>query len=264
MCGVHNYTKDLTVHNLHSFVMKGTEESRSDVIINHQFTGQCGKPSCTIIQFVNVSFVNITNLIMRCPSINLTKSFITVKNFHLYGYAGTKESLSFISITGRESQAFLNNCTFRENCFIVSDFSDGIIVSNSTFRSYRHEIKSILGAKSSVVTLIGNVNFTDSIMYHSVGTAVLPRTTHSELRSTFNISTSATVYFVNLTCYSEGGAVYADNAVILVGAKANVVFMHNSAPVNHGGAIWLRNGTLNVHSNVSLTFSHSSSYFLTI
>ena len=50
MCGVHNYTKDLTVHNLHSFVMKGTEESRSDVIINHQFTGQCGKPSCTIIQ----------------------------------------------------------------------------------------------------------------------------------------------------------------------------------------------------------------------
>ena len=33
MCGVHNCTKDLTVQNLHSFVMKGAAESRENVII---------------------------------------------------------------------------------------------------------------------------------------------------------------------------------------------------------------------------------------
>ena len=30
MCGVHNFTKDLIVQNLHSFVMKGAAESREE------------------------------------------------------------------------------------------------------------------------------------------------------------------------------------------------------------------------------------------
>ena len=45
MCGVHNYTKDSTVQNLHLFVMKGAAESRENVIIDHQFFG---KPKCTV------------------------------------------------------------------------------------------------------------------------------------------------------------------------------------------------------------------------
>ena len=35
MCGVHNYTKNLTVQNLHYFVMKGAAESRENVVIDH-------------------------------------------------------------------------------------------------------------------------------------------------------------------------------------------------------------------------------------
>ena len=68
MCGVHNYTKDLTVRNLHPFVIKGAAESRENVIIDHQFGA---KPNCTTVQFFNVSFVNITNVTMRCPAIKL-------------------------------------------------------------------------------------------------------------------------------------------------------------------------------------------------
>ena len=45
MCGIHNYTKDLIVQNLHLFDMKGAAESRENVIIDHQFTEQSGKPS---------------------------------------------------------------------------------------------------------------------------------------------------------------------------------------------------------------------------
>ena len=75
MCGVHNYTKDLTVQNLHSFVMKGAAESRENVIIDHQFDG---KLKCTVIWFFSVSFVNITTLTMRCPVINLSESYIIV------------------------------------------------------------------------------------------------------------------------------------------------------------------------------------------
>ena len=128
MCGVHNYTKNLTVQNLHSFVMKGAAESRENVIIDHQFAiMEGGKPKCTLIQFFNVSFVNITTLTMRYPAIYLRESHITVKSSNLYGYPDINETLSFINITGRGSQALLDNCTFKENCFVLSYSSDGIL-----------------------------------------------------------------------------------------------------------------------------------------
>ena len=263
MCGVHNYTKDLTVQNLHSFVMKGAAESKENVIIDHHFVTQLGKPNCTIIQLFNISFVNITVLTMICPSMNLKESLITVKCSNLYGYSDTSESLSFINITGRGSQALLDNCTFKENCFIVSNYSDGIIVSDCTFQLYIHRINSIIEALSTVVTFKGNVNLTDSITgIHSSsllssGTAVFLRTTHPELKSSLNITIGATVYFVNLTCSNEGGAVYGENAVISIGINARVVFVHNFATYT-GGAMGLITGTLNVDSNASLRFSHNS------
>ena len=146
-------------------------ESRGNVIIDHQFVG---KPKCTVIRFFNVSFVNITTLTMRCPAINLTESHITVKSSNLYGYPDINERLSFINITGKCSQALLDNCTFKENCFVMSNRSNGIIVSNSTFQSYGHQLHSIIAALSSVVALAGNVNFTNGtiVIPSSSGTAV--------------------------------------------------------------------------------------------
>ena len=292
MCGVHNYTKDLTVQNLHSFVMKGAAESKENVIIDHQFGAQLGKPNCTIIQFFNISFVNITTLTMICPSINLKDSLITVKSSNLYGYTGIKESLSFINITGSGSQALLDNCTFKENCFVSSNFSAGITIRNSTFQSYKHEHGSMIVAYSSVVTLAGYVNFTNGITginspVHSSGAAVFLRTTHPEFNSLLNITTGATVYFVNLTSSNMGGAVYGEDAVMSIGVKAKVVFMHNVAAhtggavflktgtitvgiesnvvfaynlvhLYDGGAIWFRDGALNIGTNASVKFSHNS------
>ena len=287
LCGVHNYTKDLTVQNLHSFAMKGADGSKENVIIDHQFGTQLGKPNCTVIQFFKISFVNITTLTMRCPSINLKDSLITVKSSNLYGYTDTKESLSFINITGR-SQALLDNCIFKENCFVRSKTSDGIIVNNSTFQSYRywHGVEAYIVVLSSVITLTGNVNFTAGIHHprYSSGRAVFLRTTHRELKSSLNITTGATVYFVNQSGNYKGGAVYGENGVISIGAKAKVVFMHNVAmygggavylntstifvgiesnvvfaynSAHEGGAIWLINGALNIDTNASLRFSHN-------
>ena len=168
---------DLFVQNLHSFIIEGAAESRENVIIDHliQFVD---KPKCTVIWFFIVSFVNITTLTMRCPAINLTESHITVKNSNLNGYPGINKSLSFINITGADSQCLLDNCTFKENCFVTSYFSDGIIVSNSIFQSYRHKLHSIIAALFSVVTLAGkNVNFTNCTLgnYSSILIPVFSR-----------------------------------------------------------------------------------------
>ena len=268
MCGVHNYTKELIVQNLHSFIMKGAAESRKNVIIDHQFGMQVGKPNCTIIQFFNVSFVNISTLTMRCPALNLRESHITVKSSNLYGYPGIKESLSFINITGRCSQALLDNCTFKENCFVTSNYSNGIIVSNSIFQSYRHQFHSIIEALSSIVTLTGNVNFTDSVTgmirfrtSMGTGTALCLQTTHPDLKSSLNITTGATVYFVNLTCSSYGGAVYGENAMIHIGDRTRVVFMYNTAIGDYegyGGAVYMSGAiTIGVGSYVTFAYNHA-------
>ena len=261
MCGGHNYTKDLIVQKLHSFIMKGAAESRENVIIDHHFFGE---PKCTVIRFFNVSFVNITTLTMRCPAMHLEESHITVKNSNLYGYSGINGLISFILIRARGTQALLHNSTFKENCFVMSYVSDGILVSNSTFQSYRHQSQSIIMAYSSVVTLTGNVNFSDSILgilssELSSSTAVYLETTHPELKSSLNITTGATVYFVNLTCNNYGGAMTVWNSMIHIDAKARVVFMNNIARQN-GGAVAIYDGmiTIGAESCVIFKYNHAA------
>ena len=140
-------------------------------------------------------------------------------------------------------------------------------MSNSIFQSYRHQLKSIIAALSSVVTLTGNVNFTDSItgipsLINSVGTAVYLKATHpAEVKSSFNITTGATVYFVNLTCSYDGGAVYGRNAAMLIGDKARVVFMNNTAGWA-GGVIFMWSGmiTVSAESCVIFTYNRAAKY----
>ena len=272
MCGVHNYTKNLTVQNLHLFVMKGAAKSKEKVIINMllqvtyshtKFGTSLGKPKCTTIDFLNVNFVNITTMTMRCPSIHLKGGLITLKNSNLYGYTGVKEVLSSIAITGRDSQALLDNCTFSENCFIVSNTSAGIIVNNSTFRSYRHVAKSIIVTDSSVIRLTGYVNFTNSTVrvlqkINSSGAALFLRTTHWELKSSLIIAARAKVHFFNLTSTRDGGAVYMEDGLLNIGAKATVVFAQSKA-VYRGGAVCLMNGSsLNIGVESSVVFVNNS------
>ena len=263
MCGVHNNTKDLTVQHLRSFVMKEAPDSSEGAVIDHLSVSQIGKPYCAAIYFLNVSIVNITNLTMRCPSINLVESRITVKSSNLYGYPGTEKILSSISITGKGSQVILDNCTFKENCFIKANLSDGVIISNSTFQSYRHQSKSIIVAYSSPVTLSGSVNFTDSVTgihlpIHSSGTAVFLYS-YPKLKSdsALNITTGAKVYFVNLTCNYYGGAVYVENGEINVGNESTVVFMHNSA--FRGGALFIVNTIVHVDTDDIYFYDNSAS-----
>ena len=263
MCGVHIHTNRLMVQNVNTFVMKGAEKSNKNVIINHKINAKHGKQSYTAIQFFNVSYVIISTLTMIRPSIIVNQSLIEVKSCKIYGYMDTKESLSYMNITGRYSQALLDNCTFKENCFIMSDSGVRITVSNSIFRSYNHQNISIITASSSVVKITGNVNFTDSIKvinpyeYSTAccGTAILLKTINSQHRSSLNITSGATVYFVNLTCQGNGGALYSENGLINISAKAEVVFMQNVA--NAGGAIILKNGEITMQFNSNLTFSNN-------
>ena len=61
MRGVHNYTKDLTVHNLHSFVMNGAAESRENVIIDYQIGKHKLMHSYSVLQYQLCEYYNPDN-----------------------------------------------------------------------------------------------------------------------------------------------------------------------------------------------------------
>ena len=124
MCGVHNCTKNLTIQNLHSFVMTGGNEFKENQIIS--FGTYSNKQNCTTISFFNVNIVNITALIMWCPSMNIEGGHISVRNSNLQGYTEMEKVLSTIHISGKNSSALLSNCIITENCFVVSNISAGI------------------------------------------------------------------------------------------------------------------------------------------
>ena len=148
---------------------------------------------------------------------------------------------------------------------------------------------------SSVITLIGYVNFTYSITginlpKYSSGTAVFLRTTHKDLRSSLDIMAGATVHFVNLTSskfraavYAEngeiniianatlsfkhnkasyqGGAVFSNNGNINVGTGSHVIFEHNSANNGYGGAVFLHSAVVNIKTNASMSFCYNTAYY---
>ena len=278
MCGVHNYTKDLTVQNLHTFVMKKAADSKENAIINmlHQMKTPFDnthsiESNCTTIHFVNVTSVSITTLTMKCPSITLDGGLLMVRNSNLYGYAGTKKALSSISITNAGSHTLLDNCLFTKNCFIVGSKRSRITVKNAIFQSYRHESRSIIVADSSTVILTGYVNFTNCTvgLHHndfSSGTAIYLTNTHPrpKLKSLLSITAGATVHFTNLTCNNAGGAIHAGNGAtqIDIGAKATVVFKNNSAS-RRGGALCLwSNSLVNIGVESNIVFDHNAALAL--
>ena len=90
------------------------------------------------------------------------------------------------------------------------------------------------------------------------GTAMLLLTTQPELISSLNVTTGATVYFVNLTSDNGGGgaAVLGDNATMHIGAKARVVFMYNTADVV-SGAVIMAYGMMTIGSESCVTFTYN-------
>ena len=208
--------------------MKKDTEARKNVIIDDQLGMQVDKPSCNCNSVLQCKLCENHNhdCEMSCNRSYIKESHIIVNSSNIYGYSGIKKGLSFINVAGRGSQGLLEHYTFKENCLVKSNFSDGIIVRNCAFQSYRQH--KIIAALSSPVTLIGNVNFTDSIDSEPL---VSLQTIDLKFKSSLNITTGATVYFVNLTC---GGVVNGWSALIDIGAKARVIFINNIVGVNRG------------------------------
>ena len=268
-CGIHKLTKNLTVQYLHSFVMAGMAGYEGYQYVVISFHTHASISNCVRITFFNVNVVNITTLIIQCPSIYLEGGQISVSSSYLTGNKAIDEIASIIHIAERNSTALLKNCTFTNNCFVKSSVSAGIKVINCSFHSYRHSFGSIIEAFSSSITLTGYVRFTHSYLGHGAAVCITSlNPSKFKLSSALKVAVDSTVFFENHLSASHGGALYVHGGVIDIEIQASVVFLHNKINVpiasqmigGNGGALYMYYGGLNIHANASVYFSHNSAF----
>ena len=257
MCGVHNCTKHVDIHDLQAFAMIGTAE-RQDIIINmpNVSLNPQDKGNHTYT-FTNVSNVTIENAIINYISVTLEgqNCNFVAQNVDFHGCVSSMTHLvSVIDII--DSQALLDNCTFQHNSFIVLHSSAGVTINDCTFHSYDHVYSAIRGINSTL-TLSGTVYFINNTVgrrhYKSIcGGAVLLK------KSNMTIGGNASLHFSN-NCNSggSGGAVHMwHNSAIVLDANATAYFINNTAM--SGGAMCMLSSTIEIN-NAAIYFINNTS-----
>ena len=262
MCGVHNCTKHVDVHDLQTFAMIGTA-GRQYVIINMPIPAEIPHDSKnrTYI-FANVSNLCIENATIYFISLSFEgrNCQLEIECVNFYGYVGSMLSMvSTLNII--RSEAKLTECTFQHNCFVKIQLSSVLSINNCTFNSYNHALHSAIEAIDSSIKLSGTVslinNSVDSHIYdidsgRAHGGAITITSTKCHKPSSLFIITGANVSFINNTAASNGGALHLICTVIKIFSRVTLLLAGNR--VMHsgggGGAIYMHRSYLYVKSAV--------------
>ena len=268
MCGVHNCTKHVEVHDLQAFSMIGTA-GRQHVTINMPIPVEISNDpqnigNCTYI-FTNVSHVVIENATVYFLSLNFGRKghLFEAKHIDFHGYIGSMlPMVSIINIT--HSQAVLQECTFQNNCFVRIHSYAMLTVSGCIFSSYNHAVHSAIAVDNSTIRLSGNVTFVNNIVGNdkyrpACGGAVSINAGYT-LRneapmSVFSI-TKAYVSFINNTALYCGGALYLKSTMMSVSTNVTMILIGNQVINNYfnsyggGGAMHIEQIHLRVENAV--------------
>ena len=274
ICGIHNCTNHIDIHDLQTFAMIGTA-GRKDVTINMPIPTEVSpnlqdKGNFTYT-FTNVSNVTIENVTINYISVSFEGKKCTsmVRNVDFHGYVDFMSSLvSVINITS--SQALLDNCTFQQNCFIRLQSSAVLTINDCKFHSYHHRLYSAIAGNNSTIILSGTVYFVNNTVGNdhyisSYGAAISFNSGYSVSadvpHSVLNFTCRACVYFNDNTASGSGGALYLKSTTMDVGFKTNITFIDNRATdtfSSFGGAILLSYSHINIGINATLQFTSNS------
>ena len=219
---------------------------------------------------VPIFFTDISNLRFN----NATVYFISLtvegenclfeaEHMHFYGHVGSMSAMvSVINIT--YSQATLKDCMFQNNCFIRIQSSAVLMLSNNTFTSYNHAIRSVIGVYNSTIKLTGAVSFINNVVGNTqdsnssvCGAAISFNSGYygKVLTSIFNI-TGGLIRFLNNKAMGCGGALYLKYTNMTVGSNATILLRGNVVVMNMmtlwdgggGGAMLLEDSSLIIKS----------------
>ena len=272
MCGVHNCTKHLDVHDLQTFTMIGTA-GRKHVTINMpipttvmNYSQSFGNSTYT---FANISNMKIENATIYFISFSFVgeNCVFAAEHTDFYGRIGfTSPMLSVINIT--RSQAELRDCTFQGNVFVRIRSSAVLTVSSCIFSSYNDAAYSAIAVDNSTITLTGTVSFINNTISWcggafsvNSGYALYKQVPISVLKIT-----GALVRFINNTSNLCGGALYLKCTEIIV-TNATVILKDNEVRNTNflyggnggGGAMFLEDSNL-VVKNATMHLINNSAY----
>ena len=277
MCGVHNCTKHVDIHDLQSFAMIGTA-GRQNVTINMLIPTEIPNDPKSIGNrmyiFTNISNVRIENATIYFISVSFEgkNCLFEAKHVDFHGYIGFLSPLvSVINVTG--SEATLNDCTFQSNCFIRLQPHAILTVSDCMFSSYKHSVHSAIVVDNSTIKISGTVSFINNTVgndqyYSACGGAISFNSGYSYDEpvpySVFIISTGANVSFINNTAMRCGGALYLRSTVMRVNMNVNMTLIGNNVATSYnalgtGGAMYIEQGQVTVKKAL-LLFVNSFAY----
>ena len=223
-------------------------------------------------RFANVSILRIENVTLFFISLNFIgkqNCQFEVEHVNFYGHIGSMSAMvSVINVTN--SQAMLKDSTFQHNCFIRIQSSAVLQISDCTFFSYNHTVRSAIGVQNSTIRLTGSVSFINNTLgnnyYSSVCGGALSFNSgyfFSEIVpiSIFSI-TEAHVNFSSNTAMSCGGAIYMKCTLMTVYNKVNMTFASNTVSNFYkyigGGAMYLEQSNFIVKNAVVQFFNNSA------
>ena len=279
MCGVHNCTKHVDVRNLQSFAMIGTA-GRQHVTINMPIPTEVPHDPKNIGNrtyiFTNVSKVRIENATIYLISFTFegnNNCIFAANHVNFHGYIGfLSPMVSIINITG--SEITLKDCTFQNNCFVRIQSHAILTVSDCTFSSYNHAVRSAVALYNSTITLTGTVSFINNTVgdnqYNlASGAAISLNPDYNPYifapgYSVFDVLAGAHVNFINNTAMRCGGALYLVSTVMNININVNMTFIGNVANVystfGTGGAMYIKQSHITVKAAVLLLFVNSIAY----
>ena len=234
LCGVHNCTESLSVHNLSSLSIVGT--STAKVIINMP------KRISEIIHAVEnfYTFYFIHNMKFENVTINyLSITFGGYSNECLLAIKNSKMTASFgLDLNITNASVSLVNCTLRNVSLQFA--TEGIISLQDCFvLGYSSRLYSTIEAKNSTVILSGMVKF--------IGNKPSGSTTSGGVLNLSNsvvcIPAGANVSFIDNSASVYGGSVFIEGCEIY--CYGNLLFVDNKAG-REGGAIYMSRSSINI------------------
>ena len=224
MCGVHNCTESLFIHNLSSVSIIGT--SSANVIINMPKNFSCAAENFYTFLFIrNITLKNVTINYLSI-AFGGNSCLLAIKN----------SIMSSLALNITNASVSLVNCTLH-NVSLQSTMEGVLSLHDCLVEGYSSKFYSTIEAINGTIILSGTVKFVDNKPSgSSVSGGVL-----SLSNSAIFIPTGANVSFINNSASVYGGSVFVEHCKI--NCFGNLWFIGNEAG-REGGAIYISRSSI--------------------
>ena len=232
MCGVHNCTESLSVHNLSSLSIVGTSSAKVVINMPKSFSGSMHTAE-NFYTFLYIHNMKLENITINYVSIAFGGNgcLLAIKNSIMVASFDLALNITNASVS-------LVNCTLHN--LSLQFITEGILSLTDCFvEGYTSKFYSTIGAVNDTIILSGIVKFIGNKLSGStISGGVL-----NLLNSVVYIPAGANVSFINNSASVYGGSVFVEGCKIY--CYGNLWFVGNEAG-REGGVIYMSRSSIHI------------------